>query len=67
MVQRPDELNPFEFAVLAGLRAAQLARGSVPRVSGSHKLVVIALQEIAERRVVREVKVAAEAVDIVEG
>lgn len=59
MIQRPAELNAFEFAVLAGLRAAQLARGCMPRVHGPSKLAVIAQLEIAERKVVREPKVAA--------
>lgn len=58
MVQRPIELNAFEFAVLAGLRAAQLARGCTPRVNGSSKVAVIAQREIAERKVVREPTVA---------
>lgn len=61
MVQRPVELNAFEFAVLAGLRAAQLARGCTPRVNGSSKVTVIAQLEIAERKIVREPTVAAAA------
>jgi DNA-directed RNA polymerase subunit K/omega len=54
MIQRPSELNAFEFAVLAGLRAGQLARGCTPRVESSAKITVIALMEIAEGKVVRE-------------
>jgi DNA-directed RNA polymerase subunit K/omega len=53
VVQRPVGLNAFEFAVLAGLRAAQLARGCTPRVDGSSKVAVIAQREIAERKVVQ--------------
>jgi DNA-directed RNA polymerase subunit K/omega len=53
VVQRPAQLNAFEFAILAGLRAAQLARGCTPRVEGSKKLAVIAQREIAEHKVVR--------------
>jgi DNA-directed RNA polymerase subunit K/omega len=59
MVQRPTGFNAFEFAVLAGLRAAQLARGSTPRVSGSHKVTMIAQQEIAEGKIVREALIVA--------
>ena len=59
MVTRPVELNAFEFAVLAGLRAVQLARGCTPRVIGSNKVAVIAQLEIAERKVVREPEAAA--------
>jgi DNA-directed RNA polymerase subunit K/omega len=54
MVQRPVRIDAFEFAVLASLRVAQLARGSTPRVTGSTKLAVIAQQEIAEGKIVRE-------------
>jgi DNA-directed RNA polymerase subunit K/omega len=54
VVHRPVEFSAFEFAVLAGLRAAQLARGCTPRVSASNKVAVIAQLEIAEHMIVRE-------------
>ena len=54
MVHRPVGFNAFEFAVVAGLRAAQLARGCTPRVEGSGKIAVIAQMEIAARKIVRE-------------
>jgi len=44
-------MNAFEFAVVAGLRAAQLRRGCTPRVPGSPKLAVTAQQEVAARKV----------------
>lgn len=53
MVKRPDQMNRFEFAVLSGLRAAQLHRGCVPRVEHANKVAVTAQQEIAERKVLR--------------
>lgn len=53
MVQRPTELSAFEFAVLAGLRAAQLARGCTPRVTCSDKVAVTAQMEVAAGKVVR--------------
>jgi DNA-directed RNA polymerase subunit K/omega len=53
VVQRPSRLNAFEFAVLAGLRAGQLARGCTPRVSGTNKLTVTAQMEVAEGKVAR--------------
>ena len=53
MVRRPNGINAFEFAVLAGLRAAQLQRGCTPRVVQSEKVAVTAQQEVAERKVVR--------------
>jgi DNA-directed RNA polymerase subunit K/omega len=54
VVQRPAELNAFEFAVLAGLRAGQLARGCTPRVECSNKIAVTAQAEVAAGKVVRE-------------
>jgi len=60
MIQRPVGVDAFEFAVLAGLRAAQLARGCTPRVSGSNKVAVIAQLEVAEGKVVRELEVEAD-------
>jgi DNA-directed RNA polymerase subunit K/omega len=51
MVKRPDGMNAFEFAVLSGLRAAQLHRGCTPRVEQSEKVAVTAQHEIAERKV----------------
>jgi len=53
MVRRPNDMNSFEFAVLAGLRAAQLQRGCTPRVERSAKVTVTAQHEIATRKVQR--------------
>lgn len=47
MVQRPSGTNPFEFVVVAGLRAAQLMKGSVPRVERAHKVITTAQLEVA--------------------
>ena len=51
MVKRPDGMNAFEFAVAAGLRAAQLQRGCTPRVTESPKVAVTAQHEIAAFKV----------------
>jgi DNA-directed RNA polymerase subunit K/omega len=51
MVRRPDDMKAFEFAVLSGLRAAQLNRGCTPRVAQSPKVAITAQQEVAERKV----------------
>jgi len=51
MVRRPVEMNAFEFAVVAGLRAAQLHRGCTPRVEQCEKVAVTAQHEVAERKV----------------
>jgi DNA-directed RNA polymerase subunit K/omega len=47
VVQRPSGTNPFEFVVVAGLRAAQLMKGSVPRVERAHKVITTAQLEVA--------------------
>ena len=53
MVRRPVELNPFEFAVVSSLRAAQLMRGCVPRVASVQKIIMTAQLEVAAGKVVR--------------
>jgi DNA-directed RNA polymerase subunit K/omega len=53
MIRRPAGISAFEFAVLSGLRAAQLNRGCTPRVERSAKMAITAQQEVAERKVVR--------------
>jgi DNA-directed RNA polymerase subunit K/omega len=53
MIRRPPGISAFEFAVLSGLRAAQLNRGCTPRVERSAKMAITAQQEVAERKVVR--------------
>ena len=57
MVQRPEEMNAFEFVILSSLRAAQLMRGCTPRVASAHKMTVTAQLEVAEAKVVRLVPV----------
>ena len=54
MVQRPISLNAFEFAVVSGLRAAQLTRGCTPRVTGAAKVIVTAQMEVAAGKVARD-------------
>ena len=58
MIQRPDGTNAFEFVILAGLRAAQLMRGCLPRVEGTHKVITTAQLEVARGKVVRAVAAA---------
>jgi len=53
VVKQPVEFSRFEFAVLAGLRVAQLIRGCTPRVESSHKRIMTAQLEIASGKVVR--------------
>jgi hypothetical protein len=47
VINRPDGIGAFKFAVLASLRAAQLCRGCLPRIEGDHCVAVIAQMEIA--------------------
>jgi hypothetical protein len=58
MVKRPDGMNSFEFAVLCGLRATQLYRGCMPRVTPSGKVAVTAQHEVAERKIVKSLETA---------
>ena len=53
MVHRPSASGAFEFVVVSGLRAAQLMRGSRPRVEGSHKVITTAQLEVAAGKVAR--------------
>jgi DNA-directed RNA polymerase subunit K/omega len=55
MIQRPFGVNAFEFAVLSGLRAAQLTRGCLPRVESGHKNTVTAQLEVAAGKVRRDI------------
>ena len=56
-MQPPHGMNPFEFVVVASLRAAQLIRGCTPRVDGVHKVVTIAQLEVAGRKVARAAQI----------
>ena len=58
MVSRPIEMNQFEFAIVSGLRTAQLMRGCIPRVVREHKPITTAQREVAEGKVVGTWKVA---------
>jgi DNA-directed RNA polymerase subunit K/omega len=52
MIMRPPDMGKFEYVVLASLRAKQLTRGCIPRISGNHKAAVIARMEVSEGKVV---------------
>jgi hypothetical protein len=53
MVIRPVDVNPFEFVVVAALRAQQLLAGCVPRLDGLHGAATMAQMEVARGRVAR--------------
>ena len=50
---RPAHVNPFEFVVVAALRAQQLLAGSTPRLPGEHAAATLAQMEVAAGCVVR--------------
>jgi DNA-directed RNA polymerase subunit K/omega len=54
MVKRPLHMGRFEFAVVCGLRAAQLSRGCIALVPAGHKLTTTAQMEVAEAKIVRD-------------
>lgn len=51
MIQPPSGMGAFEFVAIARLRAAQLARGCRPRVTGDHNMASMARREVADRQV----------------
>jgi hypothetical protein len=51
MIPRPTRIGTFEFVVVASLRAAQLTRGCLAKVTGSHKATVLAQLEVSQGRV----------------
>ena len=53
MIRRPAGSNPFEFAVVSGLRAAQLMRGCIPKVEREHKVISTAQLEVAMGKIAR--------------
>ena len=53
MVQRPADMNAFEFVVVSSLRAAQLMRGCTPRVVSAYKLIETAQLEVVAGVVVK--------------
>ena len=48
-------MNAFEFAVISSLRAAQLMRGCIPRVTTTQKMIMTAQLEVAAGKVVRQI------------
>jgi len=47
VINRPNDIGAFKFAVLASLRAAQLCRGCLPRIEGHHSVATTAQMEVA--------------------
>jgi hypothetical protein len=53
MINPPLGVGAFQFVVLASQRAAQLTRGCLPRIAGTHKATVTAQVEIAQGKVLQ--------------
>jgi DNA-directed RNA polymerase subunit K/omega len=53
VVNRPAGTSALEFAVVSGLRAAQLMRGCTPRIESTHKVITTAQMEVAAGKIVR--------------
>jgi DNA-directed RNA polymerase subunit K/omega len=51
VIHRPTHIGAFQFVVVASLRAAQLTRGCVPKVTGLHKVTVTAQLEVSEGQI----------------
>lgn len=61
MVNRPYEMNAFEFVVVAALRAQQLMKGCVPLFDGAHKATTMAQMEVSAGKIAREMPIPTEA------
>ena len=53
MVNIHKNTNPYEFVVIASLRAKQLLSGCTPRCVGDHSAATMAQMEVADGRVGR--------------
>lgn len=53
MVIRPPAFNPYEYVVIASLRAKQLLSGCVPRAEGEHSASTMAQMEVSGGKVGR--------------
>ena len=63
MIMRPPDMGRFEYVVLASLRAKQLTRGCLPRVTGTHKSAVTARMEVSEGKVIASLEAPAAALE----
>jgi DNA-directed RNA polymerase subunit K/omega len=51
LIYRSNQVNKFEFVVVAALRAQQLARGCTPKVDGNYKPFITAQLEVLAGKV----------------
>jgi DNA-directed RNA polymerase subunit K/omega len=55
MVNRPFQMEAFEFAVVAALRAQQLMQGCTPHVDGRFKATTLAQMEVSAGKIARQI------------
>ena len=53
MVNRPPDVNAYEFITVCVLRAQQLLAGCTPRIPGDHRATVMAQMEVVAGKVAR--------------
>jgi hypothetical protein len=53
MVNRPTDVNAYEFITVCVLRAQQLLAGCTPRIAGDHRATVMAQMEVVAGKVAR--------------
>ena len=53
MVNRPADVNAYEFIAVCALRAQQLLAGCTPRIPGDHRATVMAQMEVVAGKVAR--------------
>jgi DNA-directed RNA polymerase subunit K/omega len=55
MVNRPYQMEAFEYAVVAALRAQQLMKGCIPQVDGRYKATTMAQMEVSAGKIARKI------------
>jgi DNA-directed RNA polymerase subunit K/omega len=54
MVNRPSQMEAFEYVVVAALRTQQLMKGCIPRMDGMHKATTMAQMEVSAGKIARK-------------
>ena len=55
MVNRPREMEAFEYVVVSVLRAQQLMKGCIPHLDGQHRATTMAQMEVSAGKIFRKV------------
>ena len=54
VVNRPYQMEAFEFVVVSVLRAQQLMKGCIPHLDGVHKATTMAQMEVSAGKIARK-------------